>query len=57
MDHFSFQVGSDMKYTQDVLQLMEAFNSMAPEDAIKKSLYWELIGTMKSYPIILLKKF
>ena len=34
MDHYSFQVGNDMKYTQDVLKLMEAFNTMTPEEAI-----------------------
>jgi len=39
MNHYSFQVGKDMNYTKDVSNLLEAFNTMAPEEAIKNSLY------------------
>ena len=27
MDHYSFQTGSDMKYTKDVLNLVNAFSA------------------------------
>ena len=41
MDHYSFMVGKDMSYTQDVLSLAAQYNPQTAEseDPVKKSLY------------------
>jgi hypothetical protein len=39
MDHYSWQIGKNMDWTKDVSTLLKTFNTMAPEEAIKNSLY------------------